>query len=195
MWALAQRSYDARPWIVFDYKGDELIKGIDRIEEVRIDKAPPKQAGLFVVRPGPHEHDLVKAFLWKVWKQRNTGLFFDEGYMVSGQGKKCEPLDAILTQGRSLSVPVITLCQRPVWLNRFVISETDIYQIFHLNSDADIDKVAEFVPRECRAELPRFWSHWYDVAKRYHCVVRPVPDDDTILDAFWARMKKSKTLI
>ena len=195
IWQLSMRSYTRIPWIIFDYKGDDLIARIEHVKEVSILSKPPTHPGLYIVRPLPHQHEEVQAFLWKVWANKNTGLFFDEGYMVSGQGKKCPPLDAILTQGRSLRVPCITLCQRPVWLNRFVISETDVYQVFHLNSEGDREKVGEFIPAECDAELPRFWSHWYDVAQREHTVLQPVPLDAEILSRFHDRLKPRRRLL
>lgn len=195
VWGLSYRSFNTRPWIIFDYKGDELISAIEYAQEIRIDKKPPNKSGVYVVRPLPNDDEAVQAFLWNVWKQRDIGLYFDEGYMVSGQGKKCPPLDAILTQGRSLSIPCITLTQRPVYLNRFVISEADVFQCFHLNNPNDRERVGEFVPAIMQREVPRYWSHWYNVADRYHAVLKPVPDDAAILERFYTRLKPARRRI
>lgn len=194
-WQLSLRSFDKMPWTIVDFKHDSLIGKIEFCDEIRLDRKPPTRPGLYVVRPRPDEHEAVQAWLWQVWKAGRHGLWIDEGYMVGGQGKKSEAYDAILTQGRSKRIPVITLSQRPVWLPRFVVSESDFYQVFHLNGKNDRDKVREFVPDKIETDLPRFYSHWYDVAQRFHCVLKPVPKEPLILERFYDRLKPRRRLM
>lgn len=194
-WQLSLRSYDKMPWTIVDFKHDALIGAIEHVKEVRLDKMPPAKPGLYVVRPRPDQHTELQAWLWRVWHQGRHGLWIDEGYMVGGQGRKSDAYDAILTQGRSKRIPVITLSQRPVWLPRFVISESDFYQVFHLNAKRDRETVREFVPDIVEQELPRHWSHWYDVAERFHTVLKPVPDQARILETFHNRLKSRRRVL
>ena len=194
-WQLSLRSWDRMPWTIVDFKRDGLIARIRGLEEIRLNRAPPKQAGLYVVRPRPDEHEQLQKWLWQLWERGKHGLWIDEGYMVGGQGRKSDAYDAILTQGRSKRIPVITLSQRPVWLPRFVVSESDFYQVFHLNSKTDRDKVREFVPSALDDDMPRYWSEWYDVAQRFHCLLKPVPDEATILQTFADRSRARKRVL
>ena len=41
---------------------------------------------------------------------------------------------------------MITLSQRPVWLDPFILSEAEYYQVFRLNHKNDRKKVEEFIP-------------------------------------------------
>lgn len=191
-WQLSLRSYDRMPWTIIDFKHDGLIKRIPFLREISVEKTPEKQAGLYVLKPRPDQLDKLQEWLWKVWRQGRHGLWVDEGYMIGGVGKKSDAYDAIITQGRSKRIPVITLTQRPVWLPRFVVSESDFYQVFHLNAKKDRDTVREFLPEKIERHLPAYYSHWYDVAQRYHTILKPVPNEERILQTFHERLKPKR---
>ena len=66
VWLLSTRDFDARPWIIFDFKGDSLISEIGATE-ISVFGGVPKKPGLYVVRPIPELHDeQVKDFFWKI---------------------------------------------------------------------------------------------------------------------------------
>jgi hypothetical protein len=187
LWHLSHRSYTRRPWLLFDFKGDEHIAQIPYTEEISL-KTLPKQQGLYVVRPVPEADDeAVEELMWKIWRQENTGVFVDEGYMVS-RGNSA--FQALLTQGRSKSIPMITLSQRPVWMNRFTISEADFHQIFRLADQSDRDVVQRFIPHDVQARLPEYHSYYYDVAQDSLAKLKPVPHPDEILQTFEDRLQK-----
>jgi len=190
LWALEKRSWDRMPWIIVDFKRDPTIARIPRLEEVDIDSKPPKQAGLYVVRPLPQSSDEVDDYLWKVWKRGRTGMMFDEGYMV---GRFSKPFNAILTQGRSLRLPVITLSQRPSWLSPFLMSEADFHQVFYLQRPSDLKIIREWMPitRELR---PDYTSHYYDVSRNKLTYLKPVPEEDEILNRFDLHMPRRTRL-
>lgn len=195
VWQLGMRSFDRMPWTILDFKGDDLLKRIEYVRELRLSDRPAKHPGLYIVRPRPDEHDEVVAWMWQLWERGKHGLFIDEGYMAGGQGRANKAYDALLTQGRSKLLPVITLTQRPAWLNRFVISEASFFQVFHLNGKADKERVREFVPAIVEKELPRFHSHWYCVPDRFYTHMLPVPDDAAILQTFHDRLKPRRKLV
>lgn len=187
VWHLSQRSFDTMPWIVFNFKGDDLIDSIIGRKEWSLDKAPPTEPGIYIVRPMPHETEELDEFLWKVWANEDTGLYFDEGYMVGNS----KPFQTIMTQGRSKHLPSIVLTQRPVSISRFVWSESNYFQIFRLTNEQDKKTVREFVPVPKDIVLKPFHSVYYDATQddSRPVMLLPVPDRDIILKTFRNRLR------
>jgi hypothetical protein len=154
--------------------------------EINLTAKPPHKPGLYVVRPIGAQEEAVENFLWKIHAQENIGLYIDEGYMLDARS---QAMTAIMTQGRSLKIPVIILSQRPVWISRFVVSEADFLQVFRLNDDRDYQTLRAFIPYDVSGKLrslPEFHSIYYDMGKDRLTVFTPVPDRDTILATFEA---------
>lgn len=187
LWHLSQRSFTSKPWLIYDFKEDEHIGQIPRIEQIKVGEVP-RYPGLYVTRPVPeHDDDAVETSMWNVWKQGHTGLYVDEGYMVN---RKNNAYKAVLTQGRSRGVPVITLSQRPVWMTRFAISEADFHQVFFLADEADKDVVQRFIPHDMEDRPPRYHSYYYDVGRDEFTGLKPVPSPADILNVFEQRLKR-----
>lgn len=179
------------PWVVLNFKGDELINEIG--EEfgkfIDITDAPPKKPGLYVANVLAESDDEMEKFFKLMWEKGKIGLYVDEGYMIKNRSKYFRSL---LTQGRSLKIPIITLSQKPVYVDRFVFSEADFHQIFFLSDDRDEDVAREFAPYKrmtgfTTKELPEFYSFYHDVKKRSVNILSPVPDRGTILALFKER--------
>jgi hypothetical protein len=190
LWHLSRRSFTKRPWLMFDTKDDEHIGQLPITDELAPGKIP-KRAGLYVTRPIPERDDeLVEKSLWAIWQQERTGIYIDEGYMIP---RRSSAFNAVLTQGRSKQIPIITLSQRPVWMSRFVISEADFHQVFFLADESDRDVVQRFIPHEMDVEsLPAYHSYYYDVGERKFTGLKPVPDPALILQTFEDRLSNTK---
>lgn len=187
VWLLSTRDFDIRPWIIFDYKGDELIEDIGP-QIISIHAPPPTKPGIYAVRPIPDLDDkAVENFLWKVWAQGETGIYIDEGYML---GPRNPALNACLTQGRSKHIEMIILSQRPMWLSRFVFSEANYFAIFNLTDLDDRKTVRRFIGGRSISTLPKYNCLWYDVDKQEPCQFAPVPDRAAIIKTFENRLKK-----
>lgn len=195
VWHLSQKNLSTRAWIVLNHKGEELIDSIPGAEMVDMNFVP-KKPGLYVYHPVPEiDDDKVTDLLWKIHARENCGVYIDEGYMINPRDAA---LTALYTQGRSKQIPMITLSQRPAKICRFGISESDFYQIFPLADKRDRETVNAFVPYDLeplmRPEigtepiLPPYHSVYYDVGKNDLVVLKPVPDDETILDLFDAQL-------
>lgn len=188
VWHLSKRNYNRVPWIILDFKHDDLIAELPA-NEIDVKDKLPKDAGLYVVRPHPYQQDEVADMLVRIWSRENIGVYVDEGYMIeSADANKAYKL--LLTQGRSKHIPTITLSQRPVWINRFVLSEATFYQTFRLNDDRDRKALQQFMPNEAAKELPPFHSWYYDAGKNTLDVLGPVPSDDEIVSGFNIQKKK-----
>lgn len=192
-WLLAHAPFDRQPYVMVDYKGDELLGSIDRVREIGT-KDVPKHPGLYVIRPLPSDENAVENWLWKIWQKERVGLYVDEGYALPDKGA----FQAILTQGRSKRLPVICLTQRPTWVSRFVFSEADFYAVFHLNDHRDRLTVQSFTPRErmdLKNRLPDYSSYWYDVGRDNVYQMQPVPDADTIVEMIDDRLSPRKRML
>ena len=129
VWLLSSRDFHIRPWVIFDFKGDKLIADLGAIE-LSVHSNPPKNPGLYIVRPLPGDEVAVSAFLQKCWAQEYIGIYIDEGYMLP---KLDRWFRACLTQGRSKLIEMIILSQRPVWMDKYVFTEANYFAVFKLS--------------------------------------------------------------
>lgn len=174
-WLLSYAPFHQIPYVIFDYKREELLTRIDRARQLALNEVP-KYPGLYYVRPLPEiDDDRVSGYLFAAHRKRNIGLFFDEALAVPQHGGA---LQLVFTQGRSLHIPIIALSQRPVELNRCVFSEADYVCVFKLNDARDYQTVGKYVPRfrsETVEELPEHHSLYYRQKDRLLARVAPVP--------------------
>ena len=196
VWELSLRSYNAMPWIAFNSKGDRLIDAIGA-PEISVHKKPPSKEGLYVCKPLPNEDKALEQFLWRCWAQEGVGIYVDEGYLM---GRNNAAFRALLTQGRSKLCPMIILSQRPVYMDRFVWSESEFFSVFHLQNRNDQD----VVETEVFGDKPVDWSGltgnvykyhslYYDVGADTLTKLKPVPSRDAILATFRERMPQQGT--
>lgn len=190
-WVLSLAAFDRMPFIMIDYKGDELLNDIDYVKEIGIQEKPPKQPGLYILHARPDQAEEMEAFLWRVWEKERIGMYVDEVYALPKSGKSPAGT-ALLTQGRSKKIPFIGLTQRPTWCTRFLFSEADFYGVFGLNDKRDRDTVRAFMDTDLEAPLPQYHFRYFDVAQNRTYLLRPVPDRDTILGRFHDRLKPSR---
>lgn len=188
VWHLSNADFDVRPWVILDYKNDELINRIERAEIIEYDELP-SEPGIYILKVRPGEEDKVSDWFKRVWERENLGVLVDEGYMVDARD---EWFNACLTQGRSKQISMIILSQRPVWLSRFVFSETDFFQVFDLTHSDDFKKVRQYVRDDERQQLDKplsnFHSFYYDVGRRRLETFGPVPEENRILETIDERL-------
>lgn len=191
LWHLSKQDFDVRPWVIVDYKGDETFKQIEGADYISPDDPVPSEPGIYIMPMRPDEKEALEGFLWDTWQQGNVGLYIDEGYMVSSSQTPSKAFRAILTQGRSKNISVILNSQRPNWIDRFNVSESDYFQIFHLN-DADDRKILQRVlPNDFDLEerLEDYHSVYYDVGSNAAQTLAPVPDVPSIIEVINSRLR------
>lgn len=197
LWHLSNSNFLSAPWLVFNHKNEESINSIPGANFLALHELP-KKPGIFVYTPKPDkDDDEVDNLLWRVHAQGKTGVWIDEGYMIS---PRSAALNSLYTQGRSLKIPMLTLSQRPSQISRFAVSESSFYQIFYLVDKRDRDTLKAFVTvpddkslDEINKVLPEYHSMYYDVAKRKFEILRPVPTEDIIMQNIEDRFSLSKT--
>ena len=191
LWHLSHRRFDLMPWLILNFKGDESIDGIPYARHIDVDEVPV-QPGVYISHPLPHEEDRVEAQLWAIWERGNTGVYVDEGYMM---GRNNRAFRAILTQGRSKHIPTMVLTQRPTWIDTFIFTESEFFQVFRLQHRNDKKRVAEFSPINIETRIPDFHSYYYDVGANDVTFLRPVPSLETIHLTFERRLERKKNVV
>jgi hypothetical protein len=192
LFQLSVRDYTERPWVIMNSKNDADINAIDGAKELSLTAQVPTEPGIYIIRPRPDVDDAALLdFLWRVWEQENVGLFIDEGYMIP---KNNTAFRAILTQGRSKHISMIINTQRPVYLDRFAISEADFYQVFHMNDREDRNTIGRFLPDvDLDRRLEQYHSLYYDVARDQLNEFKPAPSMSSIQTNFRTRLKTLET--
>lgn len=186
-WLLSKAPFDHMPYVIIDYKRDELLNAIDGRREIGLDEVP-SHPGLYHVKPNPiSDDDQVEAWLGKVWRQTGIGLYADEALRIPTS--RTGAFEGILTQGRALHIPVISLSQRPVDLTRYAFSEANHVVSFNLTDKRDRKKVAEYLPIDPDFELEDYHSMWYNVRHRMQYWMKPSPGADELLGHFEERLK------
>lgn len=199
LWHLSQRDFETKPWVIYDFKHDDLIGSIDGTQNLELGAPLPQRPGIYVVHPYPGQESEVDQQMVEIWNQENIGVYVDEGFMVP---KNSPGFRSILTQGRSKHIPMIVLSQRPVWMDRFVFTEANFIQVFRLQHIDDTKSVEGFVPNPdpekkhpLRKRLPEYWSYYYDVGKNELMEMKPVPDPDAIMNTFDMRLRRMRQVI
>jgi hypothetical protein len=196
------RNFDEMPWIWLDYKREDLIDDIvtacrGAIPDIKPTDKVPTKPGMYRMLLSPVlDDDAIIDFLWRVYKQGNVGLNLDEGFALPQ--KHGQPFDVILTQGRSLHIPVIALYQRPVYMSRFAVAQADYFAVFEQNDIRDLKTTSQFVkPAKDNAgnavsvfsPLPKYSCLWHDVGQGETTVLAPAPDRQLIINTFINRLK------
>lgn len=189
---LSKSSFETKPWTIIDYKRDEHIEAIPKARYIDSNEKT-KHPGIYVLQPEPQED--ISNYLTYVWRKGNHGLFFDEGYMISEVPANEQRFVTLLTQGRSLRIPMIVLSQRPVWISRFVFSESDFVQSWRLNDRRDQKTVEAFLPVGAYKRMPDYHSLYYDVGKNKLTYLAPVPDEPKLMQIFEDKLKSLRRAI
>lgn len=192
MWHLSEKNYDEKPWIIYDYKFEGMINEIEGLQHISIEGPIPTRPGIYAVHPDPDDDEGVSAHMDAIWKREDIGVFVDEAHML---GSNNSGFRHLLTQGRSKHIPMIICQQRPVWVDRYVFSESDFFQIFRLQNRKDLATVEGSVPHDLSIRLPKYHSYYYDVAEDSIVVLRPVPDREAILDTFATKLRRLKKVV
>lgn len=202
-WHLSMRNYTQKPWIVYDWKRDPLLGSIQNTFPLLPSAPAPEDPGLYLVQPKPGRDDeAVENQMDDIWNKEDIGVFVDECYMIP---KNSQSFRNLLTQGRSKHIPMIICTQRPVWVDRFVFTESEFKQIFRLQSSDDMKTLGDNVPKkplEYMAERyplagrdMKYWSYYYDGVENELRPMRPVPDADVIRSMFHAKLARLKRVV
>ncbi len=196
-WILSISPFDKQPYVIIDHKREGLFERIDHIKEIGYNEIP-KQPGLYLLQPDlrfdDHE-DALDAWLLRALDREKVGLYIDEGASIAPRSRAFR---AVLSQGRSKHVPVITLTQRPREVSRSIFSEADFFSFFQLSIEDDRKTAQSYAPKSrinLDEKLPDFHSYWYDVVRDAVFKMGPVPSDNEILDMIDFRLAPKRKVV
>lgn len=194
-------NYDRMPWIIIDYKGEEIVQALLKNKDaflVSLDKPVPTKPGIYVVRPTPRDPEQILNYLWLIYANGRCGVIFDELMMVPKQYDiHNNPVQALLTQGRSKRIPLYLLAQRPARVNISTFSEATFIAEFRLYKKDDLIRVQEYIPENNpifadRKPLPRYYCKWWDSRREMALVLKPAPGASEILDIVAHRVDRMR---
>lgn len=177
-WLLSKQRFDKRPWVCIDFKNEELWDkiGDPPMRPLKITELPKKQ-GLYRLRVRPGEDDALEDWFWRVWEKENIGLFADEASLIPQK----QAFKAILRQGRSKRIPVISCSQRPVDCDREIFTESNYLAVFRLKDSRDYKIVEQFSgSAKIGSPLPPHHCYWYDAHQNALFTLKPCPPPDSV---------------
>lgn len=180
-WVQSKQNFDKRPYVALDFKNEELWDkvGDPPMRPLRLGDMPGKK-GFYRMHVRPGQEDALEDWLWKVWERENIGLFVDEVSLVPQKNA----FKAILRQGRSKLIPVISCTQRPVDVDREVFTESQYISVFGLSDVRDYKTVQGFTQgADIDKPLPKHWSYWFDTKQNALMTLKPVPHPDKVASA------------
>jgi hypothetical protein len=158
------------PIVVMDTKGEEKFEQLPRSVIVTSDDQLDEQMGnpeydYLVYRPDPTviaDGDELDALLMRHFRQyHGIGIYIDELFTFSQNGRAGPGLVALLTQGRSKKITTIMSAQRPSWLSRFAITEAQRFYVFRLIDRKDKARLGDVIPEFASLPDPPEYGFWY----------------------------------
>jgi len=103
-------------------------------------------------------------FEW-VYLRKNTRLFVDEAYAITGGTNPSFHFQACLTRGRERGISTIIATQRPSRIPLITLSEAEHFYIFRLQLLKDRQRVEELtgITAEAQTELRKFEFFYFNV--------------------------------
>jgi hypothetical protein len=185
----------AGPWAdmpvtIIDPKHSKLIAKLDA-QEIKVTDRPPKEAGLYVIRPFPGDDDAaLTEYLLRVWEQEGHGTYYDE---ILDLGPRNKGFRRLLSQGREKRCPMIYCTQRPSWVDRYAFSEAEYIAVFDLSLEDDRITANKFAPGYRQARLQPHQCYWYVVPDNRGVVLRPCPSEGVILARYYPEYVNDNT--
>lgn len=196
---LSMRSITQMPWVLVNFKDDELLNALPYVTELGTSMELPKpkqfKPGLYMVRPDIDDWDGMESLMQEAWKRTHVGIYFDE--MLPLSQPRHPALRRLLTQGRSRRNPLIMCTQAPKDIDRYCFSESEHTNIFALSDDRETERIRDMTGLELEfATLPSLpdelpYSFHIDRIRRKLTLTPPAPQFDEIVDAFELRLRKT----
>ena len=114
--------------------------------------------------------------MWLHGAFTSVGLCADELYTLHQNGRAGDGLTGWLTRGRELKQSFLGLTQRPAWVSKFILSESDYIGEMSLTLEADRKTMRDIIgsPEALVKLPPREWL-WYDMSADRLRKFGPVP--------------------
>lgn len=176
------RGYPYAPIYIMDTKGDEsllnfvesqgdnakTISSIDALVKESKRKTGPDYIHIAPTKQEVSEPQLLDDYLSAIYDLNKPCLIaVDEIYQVNVGINGGPGLNGLLTRGRSKGMTVISCSQRPAWMSKFVITESQLFIIYRLNNPEDYEKIRKMgIPFPKNKELDKYYFYVYKSGER-----------------------------
>lgn len=167
-WLLARLKNS--PVIIYDTKGERKLELLPRSIVVHSAEALDAQIAnpavdYIIFKIPPHlvaDDGALDNLLWTHFERyKGCDVYIDELFSFSQNGRAGPGLVALLTQGRSWDITTIMAAQRPKWISRFAITETQHFYIFPLVDKKDRAALGDVIPDFIDYGNPPKYQFWY----------------------------------
>jgi hypothetical protein len=141
---------------------------------------PRKTPDYVVIRPPAHEladPELLDSYCQHIYDaRRNAFVYIDEAYQLH---KGLQPLPGflgLLTRGRSRGLTTLMGAQRPSYLSRFCLTESNKFYVFRLLDARDRRTLGEVIPNFAKMDIaPKHYFYHYSAGEDAPQLYRPFP--------------------
>lgn len=158
----------------------EIVDGISNYNPLKAKKP------FVILRPNSVEAtdpELIDDVLFRIHdKVEGCTIYIDEAYQLHINGRAGPGLVGALTRGRSRKQTVIMNTQRPLWISRFCLTESDQFYIFRLGDKRDRQTLLQVIPDEQLLNIPpKYHFYFYSTSELAAQLYKPFPlhADDT----------------
>lgn len=162
VWAMLHEPH--APMLIFDTKDEEKFPTLPKARVVTtwdgpegvIETTDDETVDYIVFRPAVAElaePDKLDAYLHRAYELAGSGgplagvpIYIDEIYSFHKNGRAGPGLVALLTRGRSRGLTTLMSTQRPSFLSRFAITESQRFYIFRLVDRRDRQILGNVIP-------------------------------------------------
>jgi hypothetical protein len=114
-----------------------------------------------IYQPSAGDDENLNKILWQLYREENVTIYCDELSMLSDLLPACTRTLATFSRtGRERHVSIWTVIQRPRWVPRIFLTESESFFMFSLRSKEDREYMAGFMGDEVKSPIPLF-SFWY----------------------------------
>lgn len=177
------------PLIVYDTKIDPKFDGIPNSTVITDPRQIPRlrehlpDLSTFIVRPeldvSIDPSALDNLLLYHYHALHFSIAFLDELYTFHNGAKAGPGLTGLLTRGRSKGITTLQCTQRPAWISRFCLTESENFYLYRLTDSRDLKTLASVIPDVENLPPPELhWFYYYSIRGNVSPqLFRPIPID------------------
>lgn len=107
---------------------------------------------------------------------RNLTAYLDEAYQYHIGGRAGPGLLSLLTRGRSRGETLVMCTQRPAWLSRFCLTESQRFYVFNVVDKRDWKTLGEVIPNiDTMGRPPKYHFYYFDYSMDAPVLFKPAP--------------------
>ena len=171
-----------RRTVIYDSKYDATFERYYIVSEVSHIKRMLEYENIVVFRPEPKiltdAGEMDKLLQWHYENLPDSICYIDEIYQFHEGNRPGPGLLGCLTRGRSRNISTIMSTQRPLYLSRFCLTESQLFYVFNLIDKKDTDRLGDVIPMmrdKNLKQLPKFWFRFYRAGSDRVITCKPVP--------------------